>query len=267
MEPTATLFVTTPTPTQEPVTELPDIEDVQIGSEPLLYDFLCGCLDWHISIHRDTIDSDLYILRHSSSPNILYTDWYIIQSGYTTPPQGSTIERYVLNQRDLDTFESALNNIPDEYKVTHGEWQLIIYAGEAARVLNMTRLTFRSAHRYAEGRVPPFVSDGTGWPTEWLRREPYVSRLRDISAIDMSDSWWDTFSVEGRYDLVPTDEGAQGPTYFAICTGVREFSFCDSSGNVSRGMSWDLLRETCNSLRCDIEGIYEHGTWSEVNHE
>ncbi len=265
--PSINIVELTPIPTREVITELPPIEKIGPVESPLLYDFVCGCLDWHVSIHRDVLDSDLYILRHTSSPEILYTDWYIMQSGYTTPPQGSKVERVTLKPRELDAFDSALTNISDEYKVRDGEWELIIYAGEAARVLNDTQITFRIRHGYAEGRVPPFITDGSGWPTDWLRQEPYLTRLRETSDIDMTDVWWDTFALEGKYELVPVgiDEGTV--KYYALCTGVREFSFCDDQGNVARGMSWDSLRETCNALQMDIPGIYVHGTWEQVAHE
>ena len=69
------------TPTEAPITELPALEDIAPNTQPLLYDFVAGCLDWHISIHRDTIDSDFYLLRHKSNPSLIWTDWYIIQGG------------------------------------------------------------------------------------------------------------------------------------------------------------------------------------------
>lgn len=212
-------------PEQEPelITELPALEDINIGEEPLLYDFVSGCLDWHIPIYRGTLDSDLYILRHSSSPQILYTDWYVTQGGYTVPPTGTSIERIELVQRDLDKFETILSTVSSDYIIEDGEWQLIIYAGEAASTLNKLDLGLRKDYPYAEGRVPPFIESGMGWPTVWLRREPYASRLASEGGIDINDSWWDNFSLEGRYDLQQTGVSTETHDYYAVCTGVMEF--------------------------------------------
>lgn len=259
--------IATIAPTEQPITELPPIEDIKPGVDPLLYDFVAGCLDWHIPISRDVIDSDLYILRHESSPEILYTDWYIIQGGYATPPQGSEIERVVLNARDLDTYNAALNEIPDAYIIRNNGWELVICAGQAASILGRNQLMLRSEFKYADGRNPPFLESGEGWPTDWLRREPYVSKLLSSSDIDMSSEWWDTFRLRASYRLTGADGAPCKEGYYAVCTNVWEFMLCDSSGTVATGMSWDALRETCNALQYDIPDVYEHGTWEDSVHE
>lgn len=254
------------TPTEAPITELPALEDIDPNTQPLLYDFVAGCLDWHISIHRDTIDSDFYLLRHKSNPSLIWTDWYIIQGGYATPPLGSKIERIDLSRREADALNSAIKNIPEEYILDINGWQLVICAGEAARVLTANNIPLRTNYKYAEIPDPIFIQDGSGWPTDWLRREPYNSRLQE-SGISMDDEWWDTFTLRGVYQLHPIDNNPGNEGYSAICTGVREFTFVDKYGKVSQGMSWDSLRESCNALHCGIDGIYEYGSWEAAMHE
>lgn len=261
------IHVETLTPTASPIQELPLLENINPEVDPLLYDFVAGCLDWHLSIHRDKIDSDLYVLRHESSPEILYTDWYIIQGGYATPPQGSTIERIVLNDRDLDTYNAALHEIPDAYILHSNGWELVIYAGQAASILNRNNLLLRSEFKYTDGTEPPFIQSGEGWPTDWLRKEPYVSKLRESSSIDMSSEWWDTFKLRATYTLTDVNGAATPEKYYAVCTNVREFMLYDKNGAVASEVSWDSLRETCNALQYDIPGVYTHGTWADSDHE
>lgn len=243
-------------------TTLPGLSSIDPAMQPLLYDFVAGCLDWHTSIHRDTIDSDLYLLRNLQTPEVIYTDWYAIQGGFTVPPTGTIVESITLHKRDVTRFDTIAAGIPEEYKVQDGDWQLIIYAGEAAKALNQLDIVFRDTFEWQDSRLPPFLEDGTGWPTEWLRREPYATRLATESEIDMQDQWWDTFRLEGKYQLTPSAKQGDLHTYHAICTGVMQFSFCDDEGNTARGMSWDLLRETCNAMHSDIPNIYQQGTWS-----
>lgn len=240
---------------------LSSLESVSPEEDPLLYDFLTGCLDWHISIHRDVLDSDLYILRNLKEPSVLYTDWYVTQGGFTVPPTGTGIETTVLQYRDIERYNTVVERIPEEYIVRDGDWELVIYAGDAATELNNLGVISRNFHHYAEGSVPPFIEDGSGWPTEWLRKEPYASHLASESEIDIQDVWWDTFRLSGRYDFIPNTPEASEFSYYAICTGVMEFSFCDNQGNVARGMSWDLLRTTCNTMQYNINGIYACGSW------
>lgn len=261
------IHIETVSPTVPSITELPLLEDINPEIDPLLYDFVAGCLDWHVPIHRDVLDSDLYILRHESAPGVLYTDWYIIQGGYATPPQGSTIERVVLNARDLDTYNAALYEIPDTYILHSNGWELVIYAGQAASILNRNNLLIRSEFKYSDGREPPFIQNGEGWPTEWLRREPYVSKLRESSSIDMSSEWWNSFCLRAVYNFVDANGATTKEKYYAVCTNVREFILYDKNGVVASEVSWDSLRETCNALQYDIPGVYTHGTWVESDHE
>lgn len=242
-------------------TELPSLDTIDYTQDPLLYDFVAGCLDWHVPIHRDEIDSDLYILRNLKAPTIIYTDWYVWQGGFTVPPTGSSVERFELHPRDVDSLDTIISSLPTDYVIRDGDWELVIYAGDAAVTLNSLGLITRDSHKYAEGRVPPFLSDGSGWPTEWLRREPYATRLATESEIDITDPWWDTFHLSGRYDLISNTSEALDFNYYAVCTGVMTFSFCDNQGNTARGMSWDLLRSTCNAMQANINGVYECNSW------
>lgn len=241
-------------------TALPNMSEIKVAETPLLYDFVFGCLDWHVPLGRDIIDSDLYIMRNVRAPGVLYTDWYPIQAGFSVPPLGSVIETVTLSERDTDNFSTVVAELPSQYVLHEGDWELIIYAEDAARALLDAGFSFRNAYKYTESRLPPFLAIGHGWPSEWLRREPYATALKG-AGIDINDVWWDLFNYRGEYKLT-TDEGFMTPEgYYVICTGIREFSLCDGQGNVSRGMTWENVMGTCNALECNIGEIYKYGAW------
>lgn len=252
---------TTTIPVETPIevdVTLPKMSEVKAEQQPLLYDFVFGCLDWHVSIHRDIIDSDLYIIRNLKAPGVLYTDWYPIQSGYSVPPLGSEIETVTLTAREVDNFNAVVTELPEDYILHEGDWELIIYAGDAARLLRQCGFSFRGQYKYTDSRVPPFIVTGSGWPTDWLRREPYLTALQN-AGIDMNDAWWDKFNYRAEYKLLD-DSGTMTPEgYYVICTGVREFTFCDGEGTKSQGMTWDNLMYTCNTLECNLGDLYHHG--------
>ena len=137
-------------------TALPNMSDIKVAETPLLYDFVFGCLDWHVSIGRDTLDSDLYIMRNVKAPGVLYTDWYPIQAGFSVPPLGSAIETVNLSERDTDNFSTVVSELPAQYVLREGDWELVIYAEDAARALLDAGFSFRNAYKYTESRLPPF---------------------------------------------------------------------------------------------------------------
>lgn len=239
---------------------LPNKSEVKADTQPLLYDFVFGCLDWHVPINRIDIDSDLYLMRNVNLPGTVYTDWYPIQAGFTVPPLGSEIETVELTQRQLDVFDTLVASFPEGYVLREGDWELIICAGDAARTLKQYDFNFRGKYKYTEARVPPFIVMGTGWPTEWLRREPYCTALKE-AGINIDDAWFDLFNYRAEYPLLQDDGTVTIEGYSVICTGVREFALCDGTGSVSYGMTWDNVRGTCNALECNLGDFYRHGSW------
>lgn len=262
------------TPTEAPATQevttetytLPNLSDIRSSEQPLLYDFLFGCLDWHVSINRQEIDSDLYLMRNVNLPGIIYTDWYPIQAGFTVPPLGSKIEIVELSEKQTDMYNSVVADLPDGFVLREGDWELVIYAGDAVRAFQNYNYSFRSKYKYTDTRVPPFLVQGSGWPTEWLRKEPYCSLMQE-AGIDISDGWFDKFNYRGEYRLLQDDGTMTSEGFYAICTGIREFAFCDGAGSVQYGMTWENLMDTCNSLKCNLGELYHHGDWTPESKE
>lgn len=241
-------------------TALPSMSEVKAAEQPLLYDFVFGCLDWHVSIHRDTLDSDLYLMRNVQAPSTVYTDWYPIQAGFTVPPLGSTIETIELSARETDMYNTIVSELPDLYVLREGDWELVIYAGDAARSFQKYDYSFRGKYKYTESRVPPFLATNAGWPTDWLRREPYATAMQE-AGINMGDGWFDFFNYRGKYTLTTDDGQPNSEGYSVVCTGVREFALCDKDGKMSFGMTYENVMETCNALECNLGEFYKHGSW------
>lgn len=240
---------------------LPEETEISPVKHPLLYDFIVGCLDWHVSINRGVLESDLYLMRNTKAPETIYTDWYPIQAGYTVPPLGSKVETVELSVRQLDMYNTVVSEIPEAYVLREGDWELVIYAGDAARAFQQYDFDFRSKYRYTDARVPPFIASGAGWPTEWLRREPYCASMRE-AGIEILDGWFDLFQYRSEYVLLKDDGTSTEEGYSVVCTGVREFALKDGTGKMSFGLTWDNVRETCNALQCNLGDFYHHGDWT-----
>lgn len=245
----------TPEPTEPPVTQLPDPEAISAEETPLLYDFVYSCLDWHVSIHRDEYNSSLYILRHRSAPSILYTDYYEVQAGYTFPPVGSRIERHELSVEETTRFDAAAERLSESYIVRDGDWTLYIMGEGARQILQDTGITFWYAADYTYGNELPFLEDGSGWPTEWLRREPYVSLLKE-EGLDMTDPWWDTWNYMGVYYMEPLSGPATYGRPKLTCLGVERFEYKSDNGIVEE-MTWEDVQLDCAKTNYCIPGIYD----------
>lgn len=199
------------------VTELPDAQTVSAEETPLLYDFTHGCLDWHVPIHRDSLASDFYIMRHKTCPEVLHCDWYVTQSGFTTPPLGSKITSVEIDPQYLDSIEKLIAKFPSERRITEGEWELLIlntYDENGVYGFNsdgkwglMTPKMFVVLQGYTDGLFSQRMQSGAGWPTEWLRKEPYATLLMQDEGIYIDDPWWDTWTYQKHYMLASSETG------------------------------------------------------------
>lgn len=249
-----------PTPTPEPtppqVVQLPELDTVTVENNPLLYDFMNGCVGWHVNVFAPTgWEGSTVILRHKSTPDILYTDVYRIQDVPTLPPNGSVIDRIELNVAQLEAYEKVLDSSPSSYIFTEGDWELLVYGRENRDVLISSGLRLRVSDDTAQGNPRPFLEDGTGWPTEWLRREPYVSRIKENLGIDMTDSFWDIWNYKGEYELKKSWLSKGDYQVWVRVDGVNDFYEWDSDGYTNEHLDWDQVKEMCWDDYRDIDGI------------
>lgn len=249
-EPTAT-----PEPTPPPVTELPALDTITVESNALLYDFVNGCVDWHVHIFDREYDGGLRVMWHDSSPNIVYVDDYIVQAGFTTPPRGQKIERHELNEHESEVFHDVVNKSADNLSFKEGEWNLFVVAGSEVRRLYDENIELWSAMDYTTGNPRPFLEDGSGWPTEWLRREPYITYLRE-EGVDMNDPWWDTWNYRGEYELSKSHLSKMDYQAWVRADNVDDFYEWDSDGYTNEHLDWEQVKAMCWDDYRDIDGIF-----------
>lgn len=233
---------------------LPAAETVDPSKYPYMYDFLYGCLGWHTDIRHEAWGTDTYIMRHRNAPYILFVDMYVIQDDMVFPPSGQQIERHELNATELDLFDAAVAKSDSRYIVTEGEWEFIVYNE------SMYNLGIRlwDAEDYTEGLNPTFIENNTGWPSSYLRREPYASRLLDKYGIDIRDEWWDTFRYSAVYMLYPTDIDLG--VYYLVCTNVDEFEFhAEEVAASGERISWAEAIARMENMQYEMPGFYEDG--------
>lgn len=261
-----------PTPMPSIVDMLPAPDSLNPEKTPMLYDFVAGCLDYHIPVHRDQFTSDFYILRNTDYPSVLHNDWYVVQTGFTTPPLGSKINSMELTPELLESFESLVSELPEERYIVEGDWELFlltVYDEEGVHGfdadgkwgdLELRMFSLLANPDYTSGYFKKTLESGAGWPTEWLRQPFYADRMMHDLSINIWDPWWDTWSYRQRYDIVQTAYN-NGIDYWVICTGKEEFLLCDSTGGSYPEFRWWDLRVLCNDMGYDIVGMYTHDEW------
>lgn len=251
----------TPDPTPTPTIELPSPEELDPETQPLLYDFVHGLLDWHASIHRDDYYSDVYILRNKKSPGVFWIDWYVIQASFTTPPRGSKIERVDLKDEQIEEFEKDSKSVSENRVITEGDWVLfcIDQGGDEDSDddfwAGITRDDLKIFQDYSDGMIPPFFEDGSGWPRDWLLREPYYTSLKDEEDIDMKDPWWDEWNLEGVYYMTPYGEDSEDigrPELRCIGQELFNFSFMDNTEIIT----WEDVKTDCDNVQYQVAGHY-----------
>lgn len=258
---------------EEPSTENPEVvppvvEDPPIVVGPptleegatqslLVYDFLNSCLDWHVSIHRDEFYSDWYILRYDECPDVLYVDWYVIQDSYTLPPRGSAIETHELSTAELEVIEEMLSDLSEDHVVHDNGWTLYMLTDDSLDTLYDNDLSIWSAESYTNGPELPFLADGTGYPTEWLRREPYATKLRN-EGVDIQSAWWDEWNYLGVYELIPYGEDTERDfTAILTCVGNERFHYDDGSAYTNQYLTWNDIVNICNSESAYVPEHYD----------
>lgn len=199
------------------VRELPNPESLSYTETPLLYDFVHGCLDYHAPIRRDLIESEFYIMRHSSCPEVLHCDWYMIQEDYAMPPLGSRITSVEIDPEYLESIEPLIEKLPAERRLVEGDWELLLLtlydeAGvcgfdDDGKWGEMTPRMFAVLQAYTDGLFKQEVNAGAGWPTEWLRREPYCEKMSVLPVLKLEDSWWDSWVFRKQYSIVREADG------------------------------------------------------------
>ena len=239
----------TPEPTPEPVTQLPPLESVTVEDSPLLYDFMHRCLGWHVSP-----TGYFFVLHNITTPNILYSSTYTTQGQVVFPTVGDAVARAELSEKQLEGYRTILRNAGESDIYPEGDWVLLSvtpYMKEFAQL----DITFTTVEGQSEEN--PFVSSGEGWPTEWLRREPYASAIKEAMGLNVSDSWWDTWRYLGKYDLIPTPSSSSVLPASVVVTGYDRFTYTDKDGNVFDNWDWDWIRDVCDFQGRYIDGIYD----------
>ena len=199
------------------VRELPNPEDLSCTETPLLYDFVYGCLDYHAPIRRDLIESEFYIMRHSSCPEVLHCDWYMVQEDYAMPPLGSRITSVEIDPEYFESIEPLIEKLPAERRLVEGDWELLLLTlydeagiygfNDEGKWGEMTPRMFAVLQAYTDGLFKQEVNAGAGWPTEWLRREPYCEKMSVLPMLKLEDAWWDSWVFRKQYPIVREADG------------------------------------------------------------
>lgn len=242
--------------------ELPEAATVSPVDTPLLYDFVYGCLDWHVSIHRDEFESDFYIMRNLKVPNTIHSDWYVVQAGFTFPPTGSKIRTQDMDEDMAEKFEKAVASLPPERIITEGDWELyLLQSFDSTGVAGFNNGTwggisdkmFAVLQVYSDGEELPFMTDGSGWPMEWVRREPYVTALKN-AGIDLSADFWKEWGLLARHNLVSNVDGTV--VGYVVANRPNEFLVYNTEFNDSTApmvLSYDQFVVTVDSLTARVE--------------
>lgn len=236
---------------------LPDAQSLTPAT-PLLYDFVNGCLDWHVPINRSEVYSEFYIMRNRYAPSWLYTVLYDSQNDYTLPPVGQEIIRMGILPEQVEALEEAVTKLPSERVLREGDWELLLLElssedgttgfNSEGKWAGFSTRSFGVLQSHSDGDTLPFLKDGSGWPTEWLRREPYCSLLLERQGLNMVNHWWDNWSYLGTYEMIPYGEESERDfTAILTCIDVALFHYDDGSAFTNQYLTWEDVQKLCDT--------------------
>lgn len=193
--------------------DLPNPVKVDPQKNPLMYDFLDGSLGYRWkSLNQDgsvkypNWDEWGYcflIALNSQIPDKIYFERYCWGEYTLLPPLAGEIYSLVLNEQQRYNVSQMLQNMDQNRILKEEDWYFFIVSDYSDMTLSTAEYdSMNSDYWWAGidftnylsgepgGAMKIRVENGDGYPTDWLREEPFRSRLLE-EGLDLSWEWWD----------------------------------------------------------------------------
>lgn len=179
-------------------TDLPKPQDVK-DDTPILFDFVNSTLGFKSDIDATKHWNEIFVVK--TPKGNYHMESYTNVSGHATPIWGSKVYHVKLKS-DVE-FDRALNNLPDTHKFTEGDYKFYLipmnevgldgkFGGED---ISFITIGYDATLTTDEGYYYKNIYSKFGWPTKWLRKEPYKEEILKILFIDMNDEFWNNHNL------------------------------------------------------------------------
>lgn len=186
---------------------MPDITQVSQSDEPMLWDFLYGCVGRHTDIDMTRFPpSELVVVTDMNNPTALWVSLYMDGEDFHFPILGTEPECVTLTESQSLRVTETAQKMSSHRVIQEGKWTFLFLDTLPLMVDGM----YDALNNYGEWagvRLDPDPNDhglmwedvymyGGGFPTEWVRKPEWAAIALGMG-YDMNDPFWDDWNVMG----------------------------------------------------------------------
>lgn len=198
---------------------VPALQEVDYDKSPLLYDFLNSSLGykWDHKVGDEFGDSFYLLGMNKNYPDELYGSWYTVAEKLTFPIIGTYPVCINLNDNEIKSVNDTLKKVDDNRKFDEGDWKFFIITDDSTNKNDPNY--YNTEHIWAGVKLNKLIiqetplmrktiDGGLGWPTKWLRKDPYIDTMKN-AGYNMNDEFWDKYNIGQKLTYVSKDNPDQ----------------------------------------------------------
>lgn len=196
---------------------LPKLSQIDEKNNPMLYDFVNSSISYKMDVNPENWSLYYAIMQNQDNPNEIYVEYYSYAEKLTFPTLGTAPVQISLDS-SLDSFNDFSSKLSKDRVFTEYNWKMIIisqyntgegnsfdYCDSAGRWAGIDLLSLFTNQQI--GEMQKTIESGLGWPTEWLRKNPYNETMK-MEGYDVSDPFWDKYNIKSS-KIYKNDDGQE----------------------------------------------------------
>ena len=185
-------------------TGLPSISEINVNDSPILYDFVNSSIGYKSDINSKDFGFYYVIALNKEDKENVFIEYYSYGEKMTFPSLGTAPKKYSIEGLE-ESFKDFFTKI-DKNRIYHeGDWTFIFVSqyndnqmgqfDSCDAIGRWGGIDFIKAFETIEiGKMQKTIESGVGWPTDWLRKEPYLTTMI-LEGYDMNDPFWTKYNI------------------------------------------------------------------------
>ncbi len=227
--------------------ELPELSSIDSQKSPMLWDFINGSMTYKTDIDDIEQYGAYYLILKEDDEDYIYISNYDHGAYIIAPDLGSDPEKVKLNEEQLKLFDEYtskmsksrvfkegeynfyfISNLPNEFDENQYDRvdEFNIWAG-----IDFTPYYGENAMNNPGNMNKEIYEKGLGYPTEWLRKEPYRTTMKEYEYINVDSEFWDDYNWKQRIIIKKGDETKEVKVEF---TNMFEVPFGDETDTLTK---------------------------------
>lgn len=236
---------------------LPDPNEVSSSQQPIMYDFVNGCLGLNDELVPMVGPVEEFVLAVKNGSDEVYVAMqYGGEGDYDIelflPVFSSAPMLLDLDEADADSLKSALNALVDAGKATsvaEGTYTFYEVPYSVAfldKSASLDMVDFEGLlGKYQVGEYKKRVEAGMGIPTEIIRAKCDLQAINEVSKIDFDDPFWDNVNYGSRIKVYKANGSSDycilTPIHQKLVAGYGEPLYMFAVNGMSRNMTVEKL--------------------------